>query len=122
MLPENQIGGDPMKNLANLLAVFALMVGLAFSQTVGATIQGTVNDTSGAVLPGVQIVIKNTGTGTTNETVSDEKGSYRLPLLQSGVYALQASLAGFTAFSRRGIRLVVGQTALVDITLQVGGV
>src|SRR5437879_7596177 len=88
MLRKNHLG-EPMKNVASALALFALMASAVFGQTVGATVQGTISDPSGAVLPGVQIVARNTGTGTTNETISDERGSYRITLLQSGEYELE---------------------------------
>src|SRR5215471_2393474 len=103
-----------MKNLMSFFAILAVMTCVVFGQTVGATVEGTVRDASGAVLPGVQIAVKNIGTGTTNETISDERGSYRIPLLQPGDYELEASLPGFNTVSRRGIRLTVGQTALID--------
>jgi hypothetical protein len=66
--------------------------------------------------------LKNSGTGATVETVSDERGRYLAPLLQPGEYEIQASLPGFKTVSRRGIRLTVGQNAVVDMRLDVGEV
>jgi len=111
-----------MKNVMGLFGVLALMASFAFGQTVGATIEGTVNDSSGAVLPGAHIILKNTGTGTTNETTTDEAGSYRIPLLQSGEYQVEVSLPGFVTVNRQGVRLAIGQTARIDLTMQVGAV
>src|SRR5262245_51851588 len=111
-----------MKNLAIVLAILSLSVALVDGQTVGATLEGTVSDTSGAVLPGAEIKVTNMSTRTTNDLLSDERGRFRVPLLQSGEYELQVTMVGFTTSVRRGIRLTVGQTALVDVTLQVGAV
>ncbi len=111
-----------MKSILRLFVICLVWSSAAFGQTVGATIQGAVSDSSGAVLPGVQIVVKNTATGTTHETTTDEQGRYRVPLLQSGEYELEVSLPGFNAVTRRGIRLTVGQTAQIDLTMAVGNV
>jgi outer membrane receptor for ferrienterochelin and colicin len=66
--------------------------------------------------------VTNTGTGATNDLLSDERGRFRVPLLQSGEYEVQVTMVGFTSAVRRGIRLTVGQTAVVDIAMQVGAV
>src|SRR5206468_3601736 len=84
--------------------------------------QGTVSDGTGAVLPGAAVTVKNSGTDAVVELVSDERGRYLAPLLQPGDYEIQVSLPGFQSVSRRGIRLAVGQNAVVDIKLEVGQV
>jgi len=96
------------------------MGGACYAQTVGASVQGTISDATGAVLPGASITVKNSGTGTTTELLSDERGRYLAPLLQSGEYEIQVSLQGFSSVVRRGIRLAVGQNAVVDVKLEVG--
>src|SRR5262245_61382474 len=101
MLPAKR--GFPMKNLTIVLAILSLTIGPVYAQTVGATLQGTVSDTTGAVLPGAEIKVTNTSTGTTNDLVSDERGRFRVPLLQSGEYELQVTMVGFTSAVRRGI-------------------
>src|SRR5262245_34333692 len=112
-----------MNSIIMQMAAFCLLCSsVAFGQTVGATIQGTIRDSSGAILPGVQIVVKSTATGTTHETTTDEAGRYRVPLLQSSEYELDASLPGFNSVSRRGIHLTVGQTAQIDLTMAIGSV
>lgn len=111
-----------MKKWTGIFAALAMMVGLAYGQTVGASIQGTISDATGAVLPGAQITIRNSGTGAAAEMLSDERGRYLVPLLQPGEYEVQVSMSGFTTASRRGIRLTVGQNAILDIKLEVGQV
>src|SRR6266850_4125880 len=109
-----------MKRWVSVFVVFALMGGACYAQTVGASVQGTISDATGAVLPGASITVKNSGTGTTTELLSDERGRYLAPLLQSGEYEIQVSLQGFSSVVRRGIRLAVGQNAVVDVKLEVG--
>src|SRR6266850_4818730 len=109
-----------MKRWVTVFVVLALMGGACYAQTVGASVQGSISDATGAVLPGASITVKNSSTGTTTELLSDERGRYLAPLLQSGEYEIQVSLQGFSSVVRRGIRLAVGQNAVVDVKLEVG--
>ena len=90
-----------------LLAVCAL-AGTAYgqSQAINGTIEGTVKDASGAVLPGVTITVTNTDTGSQRVVVTNESGVFRAPLLQLGRFTVTAELAGFSKFEQVGITLV----------------
>jgi hypothetical protein len=83
---------------------------------------GSVKDTSAAVVPGTAVTAKNIGTGLTRIAETDERGNYRMPALPVGQYEVTAEKAGFHMAVRRGITLVVGQEAIVDLTLEVGAV
>src|SRR5215475_292506 len=98
----------------------ALPASASYGQTVGARLQGTVSDITGAVLPGATVAIKNSATGAGIELLTDDRGRYLAALLQPGEYEIQVSLAGFQTVSRRGVRLAVGQNAVIDIKLEVG--
>src|SRR5438876_3548154 len=111
-----------MQRWVCLLVLFVGLAGTSYGQTVGASVQGTISDATGAVLPGASVSVKNSGTGATVEFVSDERGRYLAPLLQPGEYEIQVSLPGFQSVSRRGIGLAVGQNAVVDVKLDVGQV
>src|SRR5437867_11970572 len=111
-----------MRQWVVLCALLMLLAGMSFGQTVGASVQGTISDATGAVLPGANIAFKNLRTGASLEFLSDERGRYLAPVLQPGEYEIQVSLPGFQAVTRRGIRLAVGQNAVVDIKLEVGQV
>src|SRR5262249_14650699 len=102
-----------MKRMANLVLFCLLITGTVYAQSV----QGTVSDATGAVLPGATINVKNSGTDATVELTSDERGRYLAPVLQPGEYEIQVSLPGFQSVFRRGVRLAVGQNAVVDIKL-----
>ena len=74
----------------------ASLSGIAVAQTAATgNIEGVVTDTTGAVLPGVTVVVRNTGTNVTRELVTDEAGRYRANALQPGVYEVTATLGGF---------------------------
>src|SRR5437016_3664096 len=93
---------------------------LAFSQTATATIVGVVKDSSGALIPGVSIAVKHTDTGQTRTAISSDSGSYNVPLLPVGAYELTTTMPGFKQQVRSGINLVIGQEAVIDMTLEVG--
>jgi len=111
-----------MKSWVSVCVLFTLLAGISYGQTVGASVQGIISDATGAVLPGANVTVKNSGTGATVELVSDERGRYLAPLLQPGEYEIQVALPGFQSVTRRGIRLAVGQNAVVDVKLDVGQV
>src|SRR3989441_3190332 len=103
-----------------IVALIALGTCLVFAQTSTATILGVVKDTSGALVPGVSITVKHTESGLTRSVVSGERGAYTVPLLPVGAYEITTAMPGFKQAVRSGINLVVGQEAVVDLTLEVG--
>src|SRR5262245_10425284 len=103
-----------------LTALWLLSFGVASAQTVGASIQGIVADSSGAALPGAKVEARNIATGATQTVTTDAEGRYRLPLLSSGNYEIRVTAAGFQPLLRRGITLAVGQDLVADATLTVG--
>jgi len=105
-----------------LVAVCAL-TGTAYgqSQAINGTIEGTVKDASGAVLPGVTVTVTNTDTGTQRVVVTNENGVFRAPLLPLGQFKVSAELSGFSKYEQSGIGLVAGQTVVLNIALKVGG-
>jgi len=107
-------------------AAFVLTASLGgpqlFAQTAGTTnIEGVVTDATGAVLPGVAVVIRNMDTNATRELTSDAGGRYRAVALQPGRYEVKATLSAFTA-NAASIEAQVGQTVPVDIQMRPGGI
>jgi hypothetical protein len=107
--------------LLSLLAVLAI-ASPAFgqSQAINGTIEGTVVDASGAVLPGVTVTLTNTDTGAVRSVVTNERGVYRAPLLPLGTYRVVAELEGFKKFEQAGVNVSAGRTAVIDVTMGVG--
>jgi hypothetical protein len=92
----------------------------AQSQAINGSIEGTISDTSGGVLPGVTVTLTNIETGATSAVVTNESGLFRAPLLPLGTYRVSAELEGFKKFEQTGITLRAGQTAVIDVKLEVG--
>jgi len=92
------------------------------AQVTTATILGRVTDSTGAIVPGVSITIRNVETGITRTVTADEQGRYRATQLAVGHYEVAAEAAGFQTLVRSGIELTVGREATLDLTLQVGAV
>lgn len=108
--------------LAILLSLSFVASAAAQGQAINATIEGTVTDESGAVLPGVTVTLTNTDTGDTRVVVTNESGLYRAPLLRLGAYRVSAELAGFKKYEQTGISLAAGQVAVIEVKLGVGAV
>jgi len=108
-------------------ARFALMLLLlsarsAAAQTSTATLQGTVTDSGGGVLPGVVVRLEAPATGRQREVVTNAAGLYVFNFLPAGRYVLDAALSGFKAVRHDDIALEVGQSRTLDLTLEVGRV
>ena len=103
--------------------ILSFLVGSsAFAQStaINGTIEGTVKDEQGALLPGVTVTVSNLDTGDQRVVVTNERGLYRAPLLSLGTYRVGAELQGFKKFEQTGVSLRAGQTAVIDIGLNVG--
>jgi hypothetical protein len=79
-----------------------------------------VRDSSGAVLPGVDVTATQTDTNFARSTVTDAGGNYVLSNLPTGPYRLQATLAGFRTFQRTGIVLQVNANPEIIIEMAIG--
>ena len=122
MLQQNTKPGLKMRwSLYAALVLAMLLPGVTWAQSAG-TISGTVKDESSAVLPGVEVVMRNVETGFTRTTVSDAAGRYSAPQLPLGQYEVRAGFTGFKTEVRSGITLTVGREAVVDLVMKVGSV
>ena len=93
----------------------------ASAQTTG-SINGTITDNTGAVLPGVRVTATSPAMMGTQVAVSNEQGVYRFPALPTGTYALKFELSGFATVNREGIIVTLGFTATVNVQAAAGGV
>ena len=90
--------------------------GAALAQTTG-DLDGTVVDQSGAPLPGVSVELRSPQLQGSRTTVTDPAGRYRFPVLGPGVYAVTAQLSGFGKVERSNLRVALGATTAVPITM-----
>lgn len=99
-----------------LLTVYSV----SFGQVSTGAISGTVSDSTGAVLPGVKVVVLNEDTGISRTVQTDASGRYVAPSLTLGRYRVTATLQGFQTEARNGVVLTVGREAVVNLQLTVG--
>jgi hypothetical protein len=104
--------------------LLVLWLGLATLSSAqgGASIQGSVSDSSGGAIQGVAIHVKNLETGALRNLLTDETGRFDAASLPVGRYVVKAEKPGFRGEEKTGISLVLGQRETVDIVLQVGDV
>src|SRR5437870_8853904 len=102
------------------VALIALGTSPVFAQISTATMSGVVRDGTGGLIPGVTVTIKHTESGLTRTATTTENGGYRMPSLPVGPYEVTGEKLGFKQQVRRGVNLVVGQEAVIDLTLEVG--
>ncbi len=104
-----------------LCALFALLTAPnAWSQADRGTIAGTISDSSGAVIPGVQITATNPSTGAIYAAVSNSAGIYNLLNLPIATYTIHYAKPEFKALDRKGVAIQVQQRAQIDVKLEVG--
>jgi carboxypeptidase family protein len=120
--PENhQLQGDFMR--ARIILMFVLLATVALSaQTFRGTILGTATDPSGAVVAGAHVSVKNVATGLERTTETGTDGSYALPELPIGTYAVTVTQIGFQTFAASNVTVDVASERRVDAKMKPGQV
>jgi len=110
-----------MRSVLRGAVVVLLLLGLAAplaAQSTSGSVQGTVKDAQGAVLPGVAVTAYSDALVVGKMTAyTDERGVYRFPSLPVGSYVIEAELAGFASVRQEDVRVKLGGALQVDITL-----
>jgi hypothetical protein len=109
-----------MKHVWSIVVVLFLVCGVAVGQETRATLTGRVTDSTGAILPGAQIAVIQTDTGTQTNVVSNKAGEYTVPFLAAGPYKISVTSPGFQTYEHTGITLQVEQTVTENVKLAVG--
>src|SRR5579883_19160 len=86
----------------------------AFAQADRGSVVGTVMDTTGAVVPGASLTIRNEATNLTYAAASDPQGNYSFLNLPVGRYTLSAQAKGFQKYDVNGIQVEVNQQTRVE--------
>ena len=112
-----------MKWIARLSAAAIaslLLVTAAQAQTSVGTVEGTIADQQGAILPGATVTL--TGPRGVQTATTDEKGMFRFVGVQPGTYTVKAELGTSFAPQSKDVTISLGKTAIADFTLRVASV
>ena len=109
-------------HLFAVVLTLAFFAGTVWGQLTTASLTGTVKDASSAIIPGATVTVKNLESGLTRTVDTDSNGNYSIQSLPVGQYEVTLEKPGFKRQVRSGITLVVGQQAVVNLTLEVGNV
>src|SRR5437867_9163619 len=94
----------------------------SWSQANSATLHGTVNDPTGAVVPGVTVTLTNQNTGAAMVQSTAERGDFTFTFVPVGVYTVRVEAPGFKTRTVTGITLTAGQQARQTFTIELGSV
>ena len=108
---------EPLVKLWTVLLI-ALVASAAYGQTDQGLIGGKVKDSSGAIIPGATVTVKNERTGEERNSLTNDAGDYVFPALRPSEYTIKATLPGFAPAESKAMQVVVGQRLSVDFTLQ----
>jgi hypothetical protein len=110
-----------MKQMLRFLPCF-VAASLIFAQTDRGLINGTVTDSTGAAVPGANVVATNRATNVTFATLTTSTGDYTIPALPVGAYNLRIEKPGFKAALREDVTVAAGSTVSINAQLEVGAV
>ncbi len=110
-----------LASLAGAAILWAMPATVSAQISGRATIQGTITDPSGAVIPGAEVDLVEVRTHTENKQTSTHAGFYSFGGLQPGLYALSVTAPGFKRFTQENIPLDAIQTFGLNVKLHVGG-
>src|SRR5947207_7695535 len=113
-----------VKGLGISLLVILAIAPIVSSQTqiTTGTIQGTVTDANGAIVPGATVEIKNLETNLTKTLTTDDGGRFVALALPPGKYSVTVSKQGFATAVAESLDLTVGQALNLPVTMKVSGV
>jgi hypothetical protein len=112
------------KAIRFLMAASVILVCLsvtALAQTTG-SISGTVKDEKGGIIPKATVTLREVTTNSTRTTTTDDEGRYRFNNILVGDYEVSVETTGFGKHVQSGISLALNQDAVIDVSLQPGGV
>ena len=106
-----------------LFSLISLFLGLAtaYGQQTTGQINGTLTDSSGAVVPNATVTAKNKENGFTRSTKSSTAGAYTVTELPPGNYSVTTEAAGFAKTVDEAVAIQVGQSLTLNFTMKTGG-
>ena len=103
-----------------VILLVAVAAGMAQAQEFRGRVQGIVTDATGAVVPGVGVVLRNDNTGVESSRTTNKDGWYLFDYVDPGTYTVTASVNGFKTDIRKGVRVQQRADLTVDFKLEVG--
>src|SRR6266516_3329906 len=122
---HSEQGGVMVSNTRSILFLTLTLIATArvsLAQRTTATFAGIAQDSTGAVLPGVEASLINEGTAALMQTVTNETGEFLLDFVPAGTYTLRLELPGFKRYESKGIPLGAAERVRRTYTLEVGAV
>ena len=112
-----------MRTILRFIAVCLFICAAVRAQDVSTSqIKGTVQDPSGAAVPGAEVKVTQTDTGASRTAITDSDGAYILTSLAIGPYRLEVSKEGFSKYVQSGIVLQIASNPTIEVSLRVGSV
>jgi len=114
-----------IRSAIRIAVIIYLLAGLSaiiLWASVGGSISGIVKDPSGSVVAKAHVIVKETNTGLSYETHTDNNGYYTFPVLPVGHYVIDIAASGFRGYERRAIVLDTTAALKFDASLEVGNV
>ena len=108
--------------LVRTVFLLALVAAVSTAQEYRGRVQGTVHDTSDAVVPGASVTLENVNTGITTKQTTNESGRYIFGLVDPGSYSISVESAGFAKFVQQNVQVGARGDVTVDATLRAGNV
>lgn len=106
-----------------LLAAVCALPSTSVAQTAGlGGVGGVVRDNTGAVVPGIPVIVTNTGTGASHTVTTDSEGYYQVGFLQPGTYEVILGGGSFGKVDRKNIPVTVGAPIAIDVVLPAASV
>ena len=109
-----------MRRMISLTILLVAFAAPSSAQRITASLRGTVTDSTGAVVPGATVTVKNENSGFSRTTITNGSGSYSFGELPTGPYTVEVSLTGFKSVMRTGIILDVADVRGEDVRLEAG--
>lgn len=114
------VAGRALGPASKLALVVCCSLGIAFAQSTTATLNGTIADSAGGVVPDAAVIISNQDTGQEVQTHTGSDGTYSMPGLASGTYKVTISKAGFSTLNETDVFLGPTVVRTLNSTLTVG--
>lgn len=111
-----------MRFFVRIISLALLLSASTWAQTSTSQISGTVEDATGAVIPGAAIKVLQTATGLTRTVTATPDGIYVIPNLPIGPYRMEVTKEGFSTFVQPGIVLEVNSNPVINPVLKIGAV